>query len=468
MEKQFGSIAPGPEPRRVRTVEPEQLGERRVEVSREGTTAYLKLAYHAPAVGDPDFFPMLVLDAILSGAKGINLWSSFRTPPPQRSARLYRALVERRLASSVGAGLLPTEHPFLYLISATAMEGVSRADVEAAATATLEDVAKNGVTDREVVKARNQLRARLVFENDSVTNLGHQLGYFETVASREIYQSAPARIADVPQADVERVAAKYLDSDRRTVGWFNPPNGDEALTTVAPRGLAASRTVLENGTVIISKEAHTVPAVTIQLSVRAGSIYESDELLGLSHLTSRVLDRGTRARSSDEIAEALDARGVSLSVTANRHVLTVSCTCLSEDFEAMLELIGELVMQPAFPDEEIEKRKGEVLNAIRQDEDNPAATAMQSLFAMLYPNHPYGRPAKGNVDSVGRIRRDDLVSFHEARFAPSTATAIIVGDVDRERAVATGARVLGGWRQTRTTRDHAGAPITGIERARSA
>jgi zinc protease len=170
---------------------------------------------------------MLVLDAILAGAKGLNLWSSFRTPPPQRSARLYRALVERRLASSVGAGLLPTEQPFLYLISATAMEGVSRAEVEAAATGALEDVAKNGVTDREVVKARNQLRARLVFENDSVTNLGHQLGYFETVATRQIYQGAPDRIAAVSQGDVERVAAAYLDSGRRTVGWFNPPNGEK-------------------------------------------------------------------------------------------------------------------------------------------------------------------------------------------------------------------------------------------------
>ena len=81
VEKQFGGIAAGPSPRRVSVVEPEQLGERRVEVAREGTTAYLKLAYHAPAVGDRNFFPMLVLDAILTGAKGINLWSSFRTPP---------------------------------------------------------------------------------------------------------------------------------------------------------------------------------------------------------------------------------------------------------------------------------------------------------------------------------------------------------------------------------------------------
>jgi zinc protease len=206
-------------------VEPEQQGERRVEVSREGTTAYLKLAYHAPAVGDPDFFPMLALDAILTGAKGINLWSSFRTPPPQRSARLYRALVEKRLASNVGAGLLPTEHPFLYLVSATAMEGVGLGEVEAAASDALDEVARHGVTEHELVKGRNQLRARLVFENDSVTNLAHQLGYFETVATRDLYESAPVRIAAVTQEDVNRAAARYLRRDRRTVGWFNPLNG---------------------------------------------------------------------------------------------------------------------------------------------------------------------------------------------------------------------------------------------------
>jgi zinc protease len=228
VEKLFGAIPAGDPPRRVNVVEPEQLGERRIEVSRAGTTAYLKLAYHAPAVGDPDFFPMLVLDAILTGAKGINLWSSFRTPPPQRSARLYRALVERRLASSVSAGLLPTEHPFLYLISATAMEGISLADLEGVATTALDAVVRSGVTDREVVKAKNQLRARLVFEDDSVTNLGHQLGYFQTVANLDVYRDAPNRIAAVTHDQVERAAKKYLRTDRRTVGWFRPTDGAAA------------------------------------------------------------------------------------------------------------------------------------------------------------------------------------------------------------------------------------------------
>lgn len=221
------------------------------------------------------------------------------------------------------------------------------------------------------------------------------------------------------------------------------------MSVVAAKGLAAARTVLDNGVVVISKEARTVPAVTVQISALAGSIYESNDLLGLSYLTSRVLDRGTSTRSSEDIAEALDARGVSLSIAANRHVVTVSCTCLSEDFEALFELLADIVMQPAFPQQEVETRRGEVLNLIRQEDDNPAAIAMRNLFALLYPGqHPYGRPARGTIETVGRIGRDDLVRFHQARFAPAAATVVIVGDVEHQHAEALAERVLGHWRRT--------------------
>ena len=237
------------------------------------------------------------------------------------------------------------------------------------------------------------------------------------------------------------------------------------MTTVETRGLAAARHALDNGAVVVSKEARTVPAVTIQIAVRAGSIYDPDARLGLSHLTSRVLDRGTARRTSDDVAEALDARGVSLTVGANRHALTLSCTCLSEDFEPMLALLGEIVMEPSFPEEEVEKRRGEVLNAIRQDEDNPAALAVQNLFAMLYPDaHPYGRPAKGTQESVSGITRHDLLSFHHARFAPSTLTAVIVGDVERERAITAARRVLGGWRKAASSEITLAAPTKASSR----
>jgi zinc protease len=227
----FDPIEPGVLPRRVYTVEPEQLGERRVTISKEGTTAYLKIGYHAPAVGDDDFFPMLVLDAVLSGAKGINLWASFRTPPPQRSARLYQALVNTGLASSVSGGLLPTQQPFLYTISLTATEGVALKTIEDAALAELDRVRVGGITAHELEKARRQLRARLVFENDSITNIAHQLGYFETIASWTLVSSLASRLDAVTLDQVAAVASARLTTTNRTIGWFEPLGDGDRSTT---------------------------------------------------------------------------------------------------------------------------------------------------------------------------------------------------------------------------------------------
>jgi zinc protease len=218
----FGRIEPRSLERRPHTTEPEQLGERRVTVSKPGTTAYLKVAYHAPALGDADFFAVILLDAVLTGAKGLNLWSSFRTPPPQRSARLYRALVDKGLASAVIGALLPTQDPFLYSVSLTATEGTSLAVLEEATLAELDRVRTGGISEEELTKVKNQMRARLVFENDSVTNIAHQLGYYETVATWKIYPTLLPRIQAVTIEQVNAAADRYLKAANRTIGWFDP------------------------------------------------------------------------------------------------------------------------------------------------------------------------------------------------------------------------------------------------------
>ncbi len=219
-DNHFGRIPPaGPLPR-LHTPEPPQAGERRVTVERAGTAAYLKAAFHAPSVGNERFAPLLVLDAVLTGAKGLNLWSSFRTPPPQRSARLYRSLVEGRLASSVSGALLPTADPFLYTISLTATEGTPLERLEHALLAELDRVRAEGITPSELDKAKKQLRARLVFENDSVTNIAHQIGFFETVASASAMFDMGDRIGRVTAEEVGQAAGECLRPLNRTIGWF--------------------------------------------------------------------------------------------------------------------------------------------------------------------------------------------------------------------------------------------------------
>jgi zinc protease len=222
VEQHFGRVPAGEAPPRLRTVEPEQTGERRVVIRKPGTTAYLKVAYHAPGVTDPGFYALLVLDAVLSGAYGMNLWASFRTPAPQRSARLYRRLVRQGLASSVNGSLLPTELPFVYIISVTATEGTPLATVESALLAELDEVVAQGITPAELTKAKAQLKARLVFDNDSVTNIAHQLGYFETIASVDVLSDLQPRIAAVTLDEVAAAARSVFSPSNSTVGWFDP------------------------------------------------------------------------------------------------------------------------------------------------------------------------------------------------------------------------------------------------------
>ncbi len=211
-------------------------------------------------------------------------------------------------------------------------------------------------------------------------------------------------------------------------------------------GLRPIRTTLDNGAVVIVKQTHKMPAVAFQLTVHAGSICDSADTLGAAHLLSRVIDRGTRSRPADTIATELDDRGVSLSIGVSRHLLSISCTSLAEDFTDILTLLGDIVMEPSVPESELQIRKGEVVTGLRQDDDSPAMRAMETLMEQLYgAEHPYGRKARVTIESVEQLTRQRLLDLHKAHYGPSTLSVVIVGEVDASYAVEKAAQVFGGW-----------------------
>lgn len=211
-------------------------------------------------------------------------------------------------------------------------------------------------------------------------------------------------------------------------------------------GLSPVRTSFDNGAVVLVQETSLSPAVTINAAFLGGGVYEPRDLPGVAHLMGRVIDRGTTRRSAEAIAEELDDRGVSLHAGTTRHLLILSCTCLAEDFDEMLALVLDVARDPMFPDEEVAKRRAETLTAIRQDEDNPAIKAVQSFYETLYGlEHPYGRRAKGTLQSVERIDRSVLRAFHAERVAPPVLSLAIVGDVEAGRAIDRAAAELEGW-----------------------
>ena len=227
------------------------------------------------------------------------------------------------------------------------------------------------------------------------------------------------------------------------------------------------RTAFDNGAVFIGKETRTTPAATISLSMRAGSICDPADAVGATWLLSRVLDRGTIHRTASQIADELDNRGITLTIAVTRHVFSISCTCLAEDVEPVFALLGEMLIHPSLPADEIGVRKGEVITAIRQDQDNPAVLATEGLMATLYPaGHPYGRLTKGSIDVIESLTRDQLERLHQDRFAPSELTAVVVGDVAVTRARDLAATVFGEWQRPRPAPIALAAPPPATTRRR--
>ena len=214
---------------------------------------------------------------------------------------------------------------------------------------------------------------------------------------------------------------------------------------MTPSGLAPSRRVLDNGVTVIAKANHTTPAVHLILGVAAGGFSDPPGAEGTAALAARVLDRGTESRPADAIADELDRRGASVSVTAGRHQIAIGATCLTEDFDAVLTLVADMARRPVFPAQEVATRRAELITSIRQEEDDPAAMAVDAMMRLLYGTHPYARKVRGSVTSVAGIGQPDLAAFHRTWFAPHGVTVVVVGDIIEAAAIDAVAATVGDW-----------------------
>lgn len=211
VEKHFAGIPAGPEPPSMRIVEPPQRGERRFKLRKPGETRYLMAAWRNPALVHPDNYALDVLSMILGHG---------------RTSRLYRALVEGKLATEVDASNETARDPFLLIARATVAPGSTLDQVERALYREVERLQTEPVSEEEIGRAKRQVEASFVYSKDSIRSLAQQLGYFETVATYQYLDSYLDRVRAVTPELVQRAAREYLTEQTRTVGQYDPlPEG---------------------------------------------------------------------------------------------------------------------------------------------------------------------------------------------------------------------------------------------------
>jgi zinc protease len=221
-----------------------------------------------------------------------------------------------------------------------------------------------------------------------------------------------------------------------------------ALALVAAAAAAAPlahREVLPNGIRLLVAERPAIPIVVVRVSLRAGSVFDPADGEGLANLTADLLTRGTAKRTGPELDRAIEFVGGSLEADAGRDTTTVSVAVLKKDLNLGLDLLAEVLLQPAFPEDELKRKATDIQAAIRRSEENPENVAGRALAPMLYPGHPYSRRTSGTIESVGRLTREQVLRFHRERYRPDAAAIAVVGDVAEAEIRAALLRRLGGW-----------------------
>ena len=224
LQELFEPIPAGPVPPRLARPEPNAIGEHRLTVEGPGETVFLEISYHAPAGGDPDFFPLHVLDSLLAGPSGLNIFGGGGLS--NKTSRLYRALVEKELAVGVGGNALTTMDPYLYSVSITVHPDRKPEEVLSAFDAEVKRIQDEPVAAEEISRAIKQARALFAYHSENITSQAAWLGHAEMFANYDWFLTYLDNLSKVTPVDIQKAAQKYLRTQNRVVGTY-VPNGAE-------------------------------------------------------------------------------------------------------------------------------------------------------------------------------------------------------------------------------------------------
>ena len=210
---------------------------------------------------------------------------------------------------------------------------------------------------------------------------------------------------------------------------------------VFPRAISKT---LANGLRVFVVPGGRQPAVTIRLVIpSAGAVRDPREEPGVASMAASMLTQGTATRSAQQIAEAIDFVGGSLSADASSDATSVTATVVKKDFSLAFELLSDIVLHPAFEKAELDRRREQLLSSLNVEYADASYLADVVFSRAVYGQHPYGWPEEGTPDTAKKLEREDLIRFQKQNYVPRGALLAIAGDVTPEEAFAAAEKFLG-------------------------
>ncbi len=476
VRKIYGAIAAPPKPQALISPEAQQLKpkppqpqtQRPILLKEPGSLPFLQAVYpNLPKVNDPDVAAIDVMDSILTSG---------------RSSRFYQALVETGLASSVSGSASAMIGTGWYFMSATPAEGKSLAELDRLLLAEIDKLKTQPILQSEIDRAKINMRSSYILGNRDINSQAIQIGYNQTVAKDYRYSDRYlAAVDQVTIADVKRVAQKYLQNDRRVVGYFEPSviaAGDSTPTNAhssdafkpsspvdpsevakylpesalvasagAPPEVDPDKFTLSNGIKVLLLRDRSTPTVTLVGEIIAGSGFDSVAKAGLAGITAQNISNGTTTKNALALASRLENLGASLGFGAGRESVGISGIAMSKDLPVVIDQLADLLQNANFPAKEFGLNKQRNLLSLKSEMDSPNALVRRIFQSTLYPQgHPFN--VMRTEETLKSIQREDLVKFYQTYYRPDSTILTLMGDFEPAEIRKLLEEKLGKWKAT--------------------
>ena len=440
VEKYFASIPPGPPVDQLSSWIPTLDGVKRMVAEDNVKLPRLFYIWHTPAFFAPGDAEFDLLANILSAGK---------------NSRLYKTLVyEKQIAQDVDTYQTSRQLGSTFNIEVTAREGHSLAEIETVVDAELKKIAENGVTTDELAQAQTAWESRFVRSLEQIGGFG---GKANKLNQYNIYLGDPGKfqwdLERYTKTTVEKVqdnVKKYLDPGRRVILHI-VPQGDlketatEVDRTTRPAQMeepsftppAIQHSKLSNGMDLLLVENHKLPLVQTILFIKSGWASDPVDRPGASSLTAELLDEGTISRTALQISEETKRLGANMATYSFFDGSGVSFNVLKKNLKPAMDLLADIVLNPTFPAEELERQKEIYLGRIKQESKQPVTSALKTYLHLLYGSgHPYSQPytGSGTESSIKAIKQQDLVDYYRANYHPNNTAVVIAGDISLDEA----------------------------------
>ncbi|WP_296818257.1 pitrilysin family protein [Brevundimonas sp.] len=449
------------------------------------------VAWHTVPYGHPDRAALTVLDGILSTGE---------------SSRMYRSMVYEAQIAAQASSIPDFAQQAGNLAAYSLMsDGHTVQEGEDAIMAEIARFRDEPVTQAELDEAKTELIAGILRGREGIDAQAFDLGYaLMMTGDASTADTEVARIQAVTAEDVMRVARQYLTPDRRIVVRYlnesEQPEGapaeptpvqteapvtladlatDFEIVELAPEGErvpmpqpgperevetpAVVERVLSNGLRVYVARTEGLPLVSARLSFDAGASDDPQGREGVASMTAALITQGAAGRSAPEIATDIERLGAAIGASAGPDFTSVYANSPSNTFAQTFALMTQLVRQPDFAQEELDRTRDQTLDALRVSLSQPGPIASAVVARAVYGDAPYGDPSGGTLDSLPTIDRETVAAFHAANWNPASANLVFSGDIDPETAFALAEQAFGDWRvnaAASASSSPAGAPVT--------